>query len=142
MPCLCHDRLRPAHEARHPLHRSAIGPQDDCGIEDADQRFNVAGLSCREKCVDDPALGPQVGVRGRRLPWTPGGAARELARGDDRALHDRRDLLEAHPKRIVQHECQPFRRLQLLEDNEQRQTDRIGEHGVSLALRPRGRTRE
>ena len=32
----------------------------------------------------------------------------------------------------MEHERQSFRRLQLLEDDEQRQTDRVGEHGVSL----------
>ena len=61
-------------------------------------------------------------------------AARELARGDDRAIHDGRDLLEGHPKHIVEHERQSFRRLQLLEDDEERQTDRVGEHGVFLWL--------
>ena len=58
--------------------------------------------------------------------------ARELARGDDRAIHDGRDLLEGHPEHIVKHERQSFLRLQLLEDDEQRQTDRVGAHGVSL----------
>jgi hypothetical protein len=55
-----------------------------------------------------------------------------LPRGDDRAVHDRRDLLEGHPKHIVEHERESFRRLQLLEDDEQRQTDRVGDHGVRL----------
>jgi hypothetical protein len=84
-----------------------------------------------EKCIDDAPLLPQVCLWVRRLTLdTPARAARELARGDDRAIHDRRDLLEGHPEHIVEHERQSFRRLQLLEDDEQRQADRVGEHGV------------
>ena len=47
-------------------------------------------------------------------------------------IHDRRDLLEGHPEHIVEHERESFRRLELLEDNEQCQTDRVGEHRVGL----------
>jgi len=60
--------------------------------------------------------------------------ARELARGDDRAIHDRRDLLERHAKHVVEHERQPFRRLELLEDDEQRESDRVGQHGVRFGI--------
>jgi hypothetical protein len=48
------------------------------------------------------------------------------------AVHDGRDLFEGHPEHFVEHERESFRRLQLLEDDEQRQTDRVGDHGVRL----------
>jgi hypothetical protein len=35
-----------------------------------------------------------------------------------RSVDDRPDLLESHPKHIVEHQRQAFRRLQLLEDDE------------------------
>ena len=114
----------------------ALGEAVNCGfrkgrIQDGDQRFEVAALDGREKCVDHAALLPQDRVRCRRPDLdTPTGATRELACGGDRAIHDRRDLLEGHPKHIVQHERESFRRLQFLENDEERQTDRVGEHTI------------
>jgi hypothetical protein len=66
-------------------------------------------------------------------PWTRRRARLASWRvGDDRAVHHRCDLLERHPEDIVEHERQSFRRFQLLEDDEQRQADRVGEHGGLL----------
>src|SRR4029453_8339750 len=57
---------------------------------------------------------------GGSWPWGASArTARELARGDDRAVHDGCDLLEGHPKHIVEDERQSFCGLQLLEDPEQ-----------------------
>ena len=87
--------------------------------------------------------GPRRGTRRRRdAAWTVGagvvGAPRtrrrarlascRAARGG--AFHDRRDLGERHPEHVVQHERQPFRRLERLQDDEQRQAHRVGEQAL------------
>ena len=50
-----------------------------------------------------------------------------LARSGRCAIDDRRDLLERHTEHVVQHERQPLRGLERLEDHDQREADRIGE---------------
>src|SRR5262249_41828396 len=59
---LCHDRLSPTHDARHALHRSAIGPQYNLRIEHGDQRFEVTIVDGREKRVDDATLLLQIRI--------------------------------------------------------------------------------
>jgi hypothetical protein len=60
--------------------------------------------------------------------------ARELARRGRCAVDDRRDLLERQAEHVVQHECEPLRRGERLEHDEQRGPDRVGEHGFALGV--------
>jgi len=54
-------------------------------------------------------------------------AARELPRGGRGALHDRCHLVEGHGEHVVQHEREPLGGGQRVEDDEQRQPDRVGQ---------------
>ncbi len=70
---------------------------------------------------------------GLALDATPR-AARELTRRHGRAVHDRRDLVERHAEHVVQHEWESLRRLDGLQDHEEREPDRVREHGVGLRI--------
>ncbi len=63
-----------------------------------------------------------------------GDCERIKARGVGRARHDRRDLVERHPEQIVEHEGQPLGRLELVEDDQQGEADRVGEHQLLFGV--------
>ena len=76
------DRLGTARERSHRGSlRAAVGTDDDVGIEDREQRFEVALARRGEERVDDRALTPNVRVRIRELGalHAPPTAARRAA---------------------------------------------------------------
>jgi hypothetical protein len=131
------DRLGAAglRDARvRPGGRGRVRSDDDVGVEQAEERLEVAGLGRGDEGVHELPLTRERDVRGRRagtanpLP----GAAGELPRGGRRPFHDRGDVPEREPERIVEDECEALQRRQPVEDDEQRQSDRIGEERLSL----------
>jgi len=123
------------HDARHARARTAISPQHDVRIEHSDQPLEVTLAGGSQERIDDTPLFTQVrvSVQGFALDTTPR-AARELACRNGRAVHDRTDLVERHAEHVVQHECEPLRRVEGLEDHEQRKSHRIGEHRVGFRI--------
>ena len=68
------------------------------------------------------------------------GAAGKLPRGVGRAPDDGSDLVEGHGEHVVQHEGEPLGGSQGLQNDQQRQTDRVGQQrfllGVASISRP------
>jgi hypothetical protein len=132
---LCHHRLGPRTRrdipfAAPPSARNTISGSSTATSASKSPCWTAArNASTTRRCFAGPpprwapAPGP-AGGRGSRAGAWPRSSDPRSARS-----------LEGHAEDIVQHERQPFRRLQLLEDHEQRQTDGVGEHGVGL--RPR-----
>ena len=108
----------------------AVGPEHDLGVEDGDERVEVAA-TCRgvEGVHDVPASGA-VTRRRRRVLHAPAGAARELTGRVGRALEHHRDLVERHREHVVEDEREALGRAQGLEHHEHREADRVGELGL------------
>jgi hypothetical protein len=68
-------------------------------------------------------LAVEIGVGHRRSLDTAPGTARKLPCRGRRPADDRSDLAERHGEHVVQHECDPLRRSQRIEDGQQRQAD-------------------
>ena len=115
--------------------RAAVDAEDHVGVEQREQRVEVAAARRRQERVDDLALARAVRV-GRRhgTADAPPRAARELPRGGRRAAHDRRDLVEGHGEHVVQHEREPLGRAERLEHDEQRKADGVGEQCLLLGV--------
>src|ERR687891_2718809 len=91
--------------------RAAVRSEHDIGVENGDERVEVALLRGRLESLDDPPLGGQVGVWNRgRTTHAAAGAAGELAGRLGGALHDGRDLLERYGEHVVQNEGQSLGR--------------------------------
>ena len=127
------DRGCPSH--RTLSGRAEIAAQRHVGVQNGDQPIQVAGTSGGEESVDDGVLGHQVGVRAGRgllnaLPCPAG----QFAGGLRRPLDDRRDLVERDREHVVQDERQSFGRCQGVQNHEQRQSHRIGQHRLMLGI--------
>ena len=132
---LCSHGVSATHHARRARERSAIGSQHDVWIEHGDQALEVAVAGRRQKGVEHPALLLPISVRRRRLTLDASpSTARKLPRRNRRTVHDRRDLLERHPEHVVKDKRQALGGLQFLEHNQEREADRVGEHGVRLQI--------
>ena len=130
-----HDRLRTGDRDS-----AAVGAEDDVRVEHLDERFEVAVAGSGKERVYDLALTREIRIRhGSRAADAPPCAACELTGRGRASLDDRRDLLERHPEHVVEDECEPLRRRQRVEHDEQRQADRVGEERLVLgAVRPEG----
>ena len=108
-----------------------VDAEHHVGIEHLEQRVEVAGPRGGEEGGDDLALAAEVGIgRGRRAAHAPARAAGELARGGGRAVDDRGDLVERHAEHVVQHEGEALGGGERVEDDEQREPDRVGQLGL------------
>jgi hypothetical protein len=88
-----------------------------------------------EERLYDLTLGVQIAVRDGALSlYAPACPARQLARRLRGAVDDRRDRVEGHGEDVVQHECEPLGRRKRLQDDEQRQTDRVGQQRLVLRV--------
>jgi hypothetical protein len=90
--------------------------------------------TCRRSLRHRPAARCWESSTATSRAKSPSRAARELARRNGRPIHDRTDLVERHAEHVVEHEREPLRRLEGLEHDEQRESDRIGEHRVDSGL--------
>ena len=72
--------------------------------------------------------------RGRQSFHAAPRAAGELSRRGRCATDDRGDLVERHVEHVVKHEGEPLCRGQVLEHDEQRKADRVGEQCLLLGI--------
>jgi hypothetical protein len=70
------------------------------------------------------------------------GSAGELPRGRRRSADDRRDLDERHGEDVMQHEGDPFRGRQGVEDDQHREPDRVAQQGFLLGIDALGGTHD
>ena len=121
---------------------AAVRPEHDIRVEQRQQRLEVAAASRGKEGVDDPTLDRDVGVGLwlRRLDpaASPTG---ELASRAWRTADDRGDLLERDGEHVVEHERESLGRAECLEDDEQRETDRISRDRIRLRRAGRGHDR-
>ena len=136
--------MRPPHLG-HARERAAVrggvGTDHDVGIEDAQERLEVAGLGRGDEGIDDLPLAGERHVRGRRAgaPDATSCTTRELAGRGRRPIDDRRDLIERQAERVVEDERQPLGGREPVEDDEHRKTDRIREQRQVLGVAHGGR---
>ena len=71
-------------------------------------------------------------MAGRCTAHAAARTAGELARGFGRPSDDPGDVIEGHIEHVVQHECNALGRRQRIEQNQEGQADRVGEHGFFL----------
>jgi hypothetical protein len=89
----------------------------------------------RDEGVDDPALAGQIGIgHGLLALHAAARTACELARRLGRAIDDPGDLVERNREHVMEHERKPLRGAQRIEHDEQRRTDRLGEHRLALDI--------
>ena len=119
-------------------HRTAASSalEHDVGVEQREQRVEVAAARGREEGVDDLALPAQIGVRRRRSRPARGAGRGWRAAGPRPASAPtmRRDLVERHGEHVVQHERQPLGGRQRVEHHQQREADRVGQHRFVLGV--------
>ena len=103
------------------------------GIEDAHKGIEIASARGGEEGVDDPTLNGEVGVGVRRALLDPTARSAGQLPGRGRgAANDLGDLVERDGEDVVEDERQALGRGQRLEDDQQREPDRIGEDGVAF----------
>ncbi len=121
------------------LRGHAIGPHHDSGVEQGQEGGELPGTCCRQKRVDDHSLAAAIGaVRGTRSMQAAACAAGELPRGNGGTFHDRSDLVERHREHVVQNKGEALGGSQLVEYDQQRGSDRVGEQRFILGVGTRG----
>ena len=117
--------------------RALVGSHHHVGVEDGEERLEVAVARRGQERVDHFALALHVDVGNGRLALNaPAGPAGQLARRLGRPFDDWGDLVEGHRKDVVQDEGQPFRRSERLEHHEERNPDRVGQERLVLGVGP------
>jgi hypothetical protein len=91
-------------------------------------------LICDER-INHATLGRQLDLGGRRTLDVPARTARKLTRGCGRPTNDRCDLIERHRTYIVKHKRDPFRRVEFVEHDEERQPNLVREFVIFVRLR-------
>ena len=79
--------------------------------------------------------GPPDRRPGLGAAWDAAAPTGQFAGGLRRPLDDRRDLVERDGEHVVQYECQSLGRRQGVQNHEQRQSHRFGEHRLMLWIR-------
>ncbi len=124
------DRLTRDHLGAAQCAALAVGAQHDLGVEDGDERVEVAATRRGVERVHHPAPAGAV-ARGRgRVLHAPAGPARELAGRVGGPLEHHRDLVERHREHVVEDERESLGRAQRLEHHEHREPDGVGELGL------------
>ncbi|EPH39369.1 hypothetical protein STRAU_7570 [Streptomyces aurantiacus JA 4570] len=126
---------RAAHQPGQPGDLAAVGPQHHLGVEQFEQRVEVAAAGRREERLDDLAVAPAVRLRlGGRVAHPAAGAAGELPGRGRGPLDNGRDVLERHGEHVVQHEREAFGGAQGVEDDEEREAHRVREQGFLFGV--------
>src|SRR5712692_5960793 len=109
--------------------RASVSSQDNVGIEQSYEGVEVAGARCFEEGVDHLSLASEISVRSRYLRTldTSSRPAGELSCCCGRSSDHGGDLIEGQLEHVVEHEGQPLVGGEGIEDNEQGETDRIGQ---------------
>lgn len=111
-------------------HRQLIRPKHDLRGQYGEQAIEISVPRCRQERSDQLALSRQIGCRDFRSPNPTPGSTGELPGRRWGPLQDASDTLERLVEQIVQHKCDPFRRRQGLEDDQQRGACRIGQDKI------------
>jgi hypothetical protein len=128
------DQNRPHVFSRAPECDRPTGPVA-VATEYGDQSFYVTGAQRCDERIDHASLSREMDLgRGRTLN-APARAARELTRGRGRPANDRCDLIERHRTYIVKHKRDPFRRVEFVEHDEERQPNLVREFVIFVRLR-------
>ena len=126
--------LGPAEDQRRLLAQTAIDPQFDLGIEDVQERIEVAITRRGEERVDDLPLSHDIRVGLRSALHAPSRAAGELLSRRFGTVESRGDVREWHRKDIVQHEGEPLRRRQRVKHDQEREPDGVGKQRLLLGV--------
>ena len=114
-----------------------VGAEDDVGVEEGEQRVEVAVSGCGEEGINECGLAEPVCLLGRvLLLHACAGAACELAGRWRAAVDDWGDLVEGDREDVVQDEGDSLGRCERVEYDQQREPDRVGKEclvfGVGL----------
>ncbi|EID81646.1 hypothetical protein W59_02174 [Rhodococcus opacus RKJ300 = JCM 13270] len=114
---------------------AAVCPQDDVRVEQGEEVVEPAGPRGGHERLDHLALPGRVGIRNGPRPLDAAArAARELTGRGGGASGDRGDLVEGQGEHVVQHECEPLGGCQRVENDQQRESDRVAEHRLLLGI--------
>ncbi len=133
------DGIGAAHDERGLLaEHPAVDPQFDLGVENLQERVEVA-VACRgEERFDHRLLSSEVGVGFRRAAHAPSCSTGELLSRSFRTLEDTCDFREGHAEDVVEYKSEPLGGAQRVEHHLERQPDRVGDQdllvGASRAL--------
>ena len=114
--------------------RRAFAVHEDVGIEDGDQLLDIARSQRREEALRDRPLRGVIGAGVGSALHASARPARELPRRGRRATDERGDLLEGHGEQIVEHERHALGGSELLEHDQERDPDRVGEQRLLLGI--------
>lgn len=107
--------------------RALVGAEDDVGVEDGEQRVEVAVSCGGEEGIDERRLAEPICLTGRGgLLYAGAGSACELTGRGGAALDDRGDLVERDREDVVQDEGNPLGRRERVEHDQEREPDRVG----------------
>ena len=89
-----------------------IGAQYNIGIQDCDQRIEIATPGCAKEGVDHLALPSKIRIRSRYLDAldTSPCPAGELSGRRRRSIDHGSDFIEGQPEHVMEHERKPLRR--------------------------------
>jgi hypothetical protein len=108
-------------------HGELVGSEDHVGVEQPEQRVELALAGRGKEGVNDLALARQTGPGCGDALQPASGATRELTDRVRGAIHDRRDLGKRHGEEVMQDEHHPLGRAERVEHDKQRRADRLGE---------------
>ena len=124
--------LRRAH-----VHGRGIGDEHDVRVEQRHKSVEVTTAGRGEEGVDDRSLTDGIGVGSRTLTLhLVAGTAGELLGRVRGSADDGADLVERHCEHVVQHERQPLRGAERVEDHQQGGADRVGQQCFMLGIAP------
>lgn len=101
-------------------------------MENSQQLLEIPATRRRQEGLDDLSFLLTDTGRALRRPHLPAGAAGEHLGGGGGLAEDVADLVERHREQVVQDERQPLARPERLQDDEECEPDRVGEHRVVL----------
>ena len=123
---------------RHP----PVGTHHDVRVEDRKEAFEIAVTRRSKERVDDGPLTLEIDVGDRRTLDAAAGPTCELSCRRRSSADDRCDLVERDGENIVEHERDPFCGCQRVEDDEERQADRVSQQDLLLGIETFARTHD
>ncbi len=114
---------------------ASVGGHCELGVEDGDESVKISGAQGGEEGIDGFALPGQMGGGSGGCSAHPAaGPAGELAGGSRGTADDGADLVEGEIKGVVENEGKAFCGIEAVKDNEEGQTDGVGEEGFLFGV--------